>query len=145
MNMAEIRKLKARADFVPLEIESGDEFYPNGIFEFNITKLARYIKESPDKFRPEPVNIGDFAGEFSSINEPHMESALSTEPVIIAEISPGRYNLIDGNHRMEQARRRGEKTIMGYKIGPRDHMRFITTKKGYSAYIEYWNEKIDQT
>jgi hypothetical protein len=50
----------------------------------------------------------------------------------------------NGNHRMKQARRKGEKTIMGYRIGPEDHMRFITTKKAYLTYIEYWNEKTEQ-
>ena len=49
---------------------------------------------------------------FSSINESHMDSVVISQPVILAEISPGRFNLIDGNHRMEKARRLGVMSIL---------------------------------
>lgn len=34
-----------------------------------------------------------------------------TKPVIMAEIAPGHYNLIDGRHRVEKARRLGMKKV----------------------------------
>jgi ParB-like chromosome segregation protein Spo0J len=36
-----------------------------------------------------------------------MDSVEILRPVVLAEISPGQYNLIDGRHRMEKARRMG--------------------------------------
>ncbi len=35
--------------------------------------------------------------DFSPINESHVDSVEISKPVILAEIFPGQYNLIDGN------------------------------------------------
>ena len=47
------RKLKINKKFQQLSLDEGDEFYPNGIFEFNITKLLMFIKANPQLFQPE--------------------------------------------------------------------------------------------
>jgi hypothetical protein len=57
-------------------------------------------------------------------------------------MSPGKYNLIDGNHRMEKARRSGIENIMAYKLGVKQHIPFLTTQKADIAYVEYWNGKL---
>lgn len=120
----------------------GDEIYPNGIFEFNITKILQYIHENQHTVVLEEVAVDDFPKAFSSINESHMDSVELTAPVILAEIAPGRFNLIDGHHRMEKARRKGVKRIFAYKLNVEQHMQFLTDKKAYVAYIEYWNSKL---
>ena len=73
-----------------------------------------------------------------------MGSVEISKPVILAEISPGRYNLIDGNHRMEKARRMGINSIQAYKLNVEQHMRFLTSRKAYVAYIGYWNNKLKE-
>ena len=78
--------------------------------------MIEYIQKNTDDIVLEEVAVGDFPKELSSINEPHVDSVDISEPVILAEISPGRYNLIDGNHRMEKARRLGIKNIQAYKL-----------------------------
>jgi len=50
--------------------------------------------------------------------------------------------VIDGNHRMEKARRLGIERIPAFKLSPEQHLQFLTTEKGYLAYIEYWNGKM---
>jgi len=134
------RKLKINKRFTPCPEEDGDELYPNGIFVFNITKLAEYIQRCG--IVCEEVLVEDFSRGSSKFNEEHLPSVDVTKPVIIAEISPGRYNVIDGNHRMEKARRLGLKKMPTYKIAPEQHVRFLTTAKGYLAYVEYWNGKL---
>jgi len=134
--------LKVDNDFTPCSSDIGDELYPNGIFEFNITKLLEHIQRNSDGITVENVDVSDFCNGFSSINESHVDSTDITMPVILAEISPGRYNLIDGNHRMEKARRMGAKTLVAYKLGVEEHIQFLTSKKAYLAYIEYWNGKL---
>ncbi|MBB5349581.1 ParB N-terminal domain-containing protein [Desulfoprunum benzoelyticum] len=62
-------------------------------------------------------------------------------PIILAEISPGRFNLIDGNHRTEKARMMGVKKVIAYKLGVEQHMKFLTDLKAYKAYVAYWNSK----
>jgi hypothetical protein len=137
-----VKKLKADSNFIPCPVADGDELYPNGIFVFNITKILEYIRENPNDIILEEVSVRDFLEKFSSINESHIDSVQISRPVIIAEISPGRYNVIDGNHRMEKARRAGIKSIQAYKLNVRQHMRFLTSQKAYAAYIEYWNSKL---
>ena len=134
--------LKVDNDFTPCPVADGDELFANGIFEFNITKMIEYIEENRDYISLEKVPVSDFFKEFSSINESHMNSVEISKPVILAEISPGRYNLIDGNHRMEKARRVGLKSILAYRLNVEQHINFLTSKKAYVAYIEYWNSKL---
>ena len=104
--------------------------------------MLEYIKKNPEVFTLEEVVVSDFFRGFSSINESHMDSVEISHPVILAEISPGQYNLIDGNHRMEKARRMGIKSILAFRLNVEQHMRFLTSKKAYLAYIEYWNSKL---
>jgi len=33
-------------NFVPVSVDEGDEYYPNGIFVFNITKMLKFINEN---------------------------------------------------------------------------------------------------
>jgi hypothetical protein len=134
-------KLKTNRRFTPCPIDDEDELYPNGIFVFNITKMAEYIKKNPD-ITCEEVLVKEFISSFSKCNESHLSTVDLTKPVILAEIAPGRFNVIDGNHRMEKARRSGVEKVPAYRLSPEVHLQFLTTEKGYLAYVEYWNDKL---
>lgn len=136
------KKLKVYNNFIPCPIADRDELFTNGIFEFNISKILEYIQKHPADITLEEVAVCDFPEQFSSINEAHMDSVEISRPIILAEISPGRYNLIDGNHRMEKARRTGTKSIQAHKLNVKQHMEFLTSREAYVAYIEYWNGKL---
>ena len=136
------KKLKINKHFMPCPIDDEDEMYPNGIFVFNITKMAEYIRKN--NIPCEEVLVKEFSIGFSKFKESHLATIDVTRPIIVAEISPGRYNVIDGNHRMEQARRIGIETLPAYKISPDQHLQFLTTEQGYLAYIEYWNSKLKE-
>ena len=137
------KKFKVNKYFSPCSISDGDEVYRNGIFEFNITKMIEWIHKDPGDIRIEAVAVKDFCKEFSSIGEVHVDQTDISRPVILAEIAPGQYNLIDGNHRMEKARRMGLVSLMAYRLNVEQHMKFLTNKKAYVAYVEYWNSKRD--
>ncbi len=134
-------KLKADDSFTPCPINKGDELFPNGIFVFNITKMLEYLKINSHEVDLVEVEVHDFPKSFSSIDESHVDSVDISRPVILAEIAPGYYSLIDGNHRMEKARRVGEKSILAYNLNVKQHLPFLTEKKAYLSYIEYWNGK----
>jgi len=134
--------LRVDNDFIPCPVAIGDELFPNGIFVFNVTRLIEYIQDNPDSIVLEEVAVGDFFKGYSSINESHLDSVEISKPVILAEISPEHFNVIDGNHRLEKARRMGINSILAYKLNVEQHMRFLTSKKAYVAYIEYWNSKL---
>jgi len=136
------KPLKIDDDFTPCPVAAGDELFPNGIFVFNVTAIMAYIQKNPDSIALEEVAVGDFPKAFSSINESHVDSVELSKPVILAEISPGRYDLIDGHHRMEKARRMGKSSIRAYKLNAEQHMRFLISEKAYVAYVGYWNSKL---
>ncbi len=136
------KRLKINKSFKPCLAEDGDEIYQNGIFEFNISKLIEYIKNNSDKFKLSEIEVDDFPKEFSSLNEIHVETTDHSQPVIIAEISPGLYNLIDGNHRMEKARIVGLTCINALKVNVDQHIKFLTEKDAYLKYVDYWNSKV---
>lgn len=136
------KKLKISKYFTPCPIDDEDEMYPNGIFVFNITKMAEYLRNNNNTY--EEVLVKEFSRGFSKFNQDYLATVDVTRPIIVAEISPRRYNVIDGNHRMEQARRIGIETLPAYKISPDRHLQFLTTEQGYLAYIDYWNSKLKE-
>lgn len=138
------RKLKVNKKFEPCSADDGDEIYPNGIFEFNITKLLIFIKANPHLFKSQEVEVKSIR-KFSSSNmsESAMEVANIAEPIILAEIAPDQFNVIDGNHRLERAYREGVRRILAFKVYAEQHVAFLTSVSAYQDYVDYWNSKID--
>ncbi len=134
--------MRVNDNFSPCPVSAADELYPNGIFVFNITKMIEYIQENTDRVALEEVAVNDFPKEFSFINESHVDSVDISKPVVLAEISPGRYTLVDGHHRMEKARMMGINSVRGYKLSVEQHMRFLISKEAYVAYVGYCNSKL---
>ena len=42
--------LKVDNNFTPCPVDDGDEIFPNGIFEINITKIISHVQKNPDSF-----------------------------------------------------------------------------------------------
>jgi len=40
-------RMRLDTDFQPVRVDEGDELFPNGIFEFNITKLLKHYRKQP--------------------------------------------------------------------------------------------------
>ena len=129
--------------FIPVTLDGEDEYFPNGIFVFNITKMLRYIEANRDKIMCEDIDVIKYRDEKFNIDEGYLEFSDISKPVILAEISPGTYNLIDGHHRIEKAYRLGIKSVQAYILKPAQHMTFLTTEQAYLSYITYWNSKIE--
>jgi hypothetical protein len=77
------------------------------------------------------------------LNEDSDQHGQPKNPIVLAEISPNRFNVIDGNHRVERARREGMPYIPAYRVHPHQHMAFLTSARAYEKYVEYWNSKVD--
>ena len=131
-------------NFIPASADNGDELYPNGIFVFNITKMIKFLHKNKAKITPENIDVKANRNGLSSLTESHIDNTDITTPIILAEIRPGIYNVIDGNHRLEKAYRKDIDFIPGYKLKPEQHMQFLISTKAYHAYVEYWNSKVRQ-
>lgn len=139
-----MKTLKADASFTPYPVHDSDELYANGIFEFNVTRIREYLREDPADVIVVEMPVSDLDQGFSSLNEAHVDSVDISRPVVLAEIAPGHYSLIDGHHRVEKARRLGADKLSAHKLTVLQHVRFLTNKKAYQAYIEYWNGKVKE-
>ncbi len=130
--------------FRPCEPLDDDEIYLNGMFEFNITRLLAYIGTA-GRFCAELVALDDIphASSSAGLNELTIFAADLSRPVILAEIAPGRYNLIDGHHRVAKARRERVPRAPAYRIRCPEHVAFLTSTRAYETYVEYWNSKVD--
>ena len=135
-------RLTKEDNFIPCPEEENDELYPNGIFVFNITRTLRYLQSDESKIPVSEARVTDFPGFSTERDEAYVDNTDLKRPVIIAEIAPGRFNVIDGNHRMAKARKNGVATLPCYRVTPETHTRFLTSHRAYDAYIDYWNEKI---
>lgn len=139
------RQLKLDKAFTPISVDEDDELFPNGIFEFNVTKMLAFIEANADKFPIEKVKVESLRGCSSeTLDEDTVRRADVTKPILLAEISPGSFNVIDGNHRVERAGRDGLKTIPTRRIGAEHHLALLTSVRAYEAYVGYWNSKLNE-
>lgn len=138
------RKLKFDKNFMPVPTFEGDEIYNNGVFNFNITCIIEHIDSGKIQAEKETVNVqGWFKSHFhASVNEEHLQIVDISKPVIQAEIRPGVYEIIDGNHRMERACREGTEFVDSYKLKGEQLLPYFADVRGYRVFIEYWNSKL---
>jgi len=77
-----------------------------------------------------------------SVNEAHLPTVDISKPVLQVGIRPGIFEIIDGNHRMERACRDGVEFIDSFKLRGEQLLPFFADKRGYEAFVEYWNSKL---
>lgn len=129
---------------MPLPTHEGDEIYPNGIFNFNISRILEDINSGQLDAEKEQVIVKEWFKSHirSSVNEEHLPNADIERPVLQAEIRPGMFKIIDGNHRMERAYREGIEAIKSYKLRGEQLLPYFADVYGYKAFVEYWNSKL---
>lgn len=137
-------RLRRDPRFQPCATEPGDELYPNGIFEFNISRLIAFISAHPERFPTETVELSEIPdyGSSKRLDDAAIQAADLSRPVLLAEIAPARFSLIDGHHRVAKARRMLSSTITAHRVRCPDHVNFLTFALAYEKYVEYWNSKL---
>lgn len=141
------RKLKLNKKFEPVST-SAEEEYHNGFFlKFNISAIIEDIASKKlivDKKRIHIRNwFKEHPIEFGVINEEHLPSVDINVPIIQAEIRIEKYEIIDGNHRMQKAFNDGRTYISSYQIKGEQLANYLMSKEQYESYVRYWNEKVD--
>lgn len=142
--MSKSRKIKFDNNYNPLPTYEGDEIYPNGVFNFSISRIIEHISSHQLDAGKEKINVKEwFKSHFhGSVNKEHLLTVDVTKPVIQAEIRPGIYEIIDGNHRMERAYRQKIEFIDSYKLRGEQLLPYFVDICGYKAFVEYWNSKL---
>lgn len=142
--MNKSRKLKLNKNYMPIPTSVGDEIYPNGIFDFNISKILEHITAGKLDAKIELINVTEWFKTHNrgSVNEDHLPTVDITKPILQVEIRPGVFEIIDGNHRLEKACRDDVEFINSYKLKGEQLVAFFADVRGYKAFVEYWNSKL---
>ena len=149
------REMIYRPDFYEFDIKDRTEWYPNGIFNYNISRMIKDLqnhelsndnKSFLNSVFKAPVSVSEaikrsYGGR--ELQEKHIDQADITRPLIYVEIAPDGYNLIDGNHRLAKAKRDGIDTLEAYFMPAHTAIHYLGSEKEYSKYVEYWNSKIE--
>jgi hypothetical protein len=90
-------KLELNKRFQPCPVKLDEEMYPNGIFVFNITQLQAFMDADAERFAVEQVAVEDIPNYGPPAEEKTIRCADLSRPIVLAEISPARFNLIDGH------------------------------------------------
>ena len=137
----------------PVFPDLGDEIFQNGVFFFNVSAILKWLEHAPQPIVCVPTDIW---GSFPYKEDCHVEAADLNRPIVIAEIAPDfrdfvpdfpehhwpvrGYSCIDGQHRLEKARRLGLKTLPAVILRMEQHIPFLY--EGYDRYVSYWNGKL---
>lgn len=116
--MNKSRRLKLDNNYIPIPTNKGDEIYPNGIFNFNISRILEHIAIGKLDAKKELINVNKWFRTHirGSVDEMHLPTVDITNPVLQVEIRPGVFEIIDGNHRMEKACRNDIEFVNSYKL-----------------------------
>lgn len=141
------RKIKLNKKFEPIS-RTAEEEYHNGFFlKFNISAIIEDIASKKLIAETKRINIKNWFKEhpivYGVIDKDHLPSVDISIPVIQAEIRINKYEIIDGNHRMQKAYDDGRIYINSYRIIGEQLAIYLMSKEQYESYIQYWNEKVD--
>lgn len=141
------RALKLIKNYIPKQPASDEiEIYPNGIFQFFISKILEDIEYGIFTPKMERIDIAKWRKTHiinsESLDQVHLQRVNTKQPIIQAEIRIGQFEIIDGNHRIEKAYRDGKKSINSYKIYGEELVPYFYTQEGYECFVTYWNSKL---
>ena len=141
------RKIKLNKKFTPIS-RTAEEQYHNGVFlKFNITAIIEDITSKKLIVDSKRIHIKNWFKEhpieYGVINQEHLHSVDLSVPVIQAEIRINKYEIIDGNHRMQKAFDDGRTYVNSYRVTGEQLANYLMSKEQYESYIRYWNEKVD--
>jgi hypothetical protein len=125
------RKLKLNKTYTPFPLYEGDEIFPNGIFHFNISRILEHIETGIIEVEEERIEVEKWLKTHfrGTLNEDHLPTVDISKTILQAEIRPGMFTIIDGNHRIEKAFREGVLYLNSYKLRGEQLIPFLERKK----------------
>ena len=138
------RKMKINKNFTPIS-ETAEEVY-GGFLQFNISAIIEDIASKKLIVEKKRIYISSWfkehSIEFGVINKEHLPSVDLGMPIIQAEMRINKYEIIDGNHRMQKAFDDGRTYINSYQLSGEQLANYLMSKEQYESYVNYWNEKL---
>ena len=150
------REMVYRPGYYDFSNDDREEWFPNGIFNYNVSRLIRdlaadeTVKETNTPWLNTAVRTSVPVGEtiahchgLGQMEEEHIQAADLERPLIFIELAPDSFNLIDGHHRLEKARREGITALPAWMVDAHAAVRYLGSEAEYSTYVGYWNSKVE--
>ena len=149
------REMVYRPNFYDFHNDDREEWFPNGIFNYNVSRLIKDL----DAYEKDPAgpswlyaavktsiyveDVFKYYHDMGHLEEAHIRAADLNRPLIFVELAPDCFNLIDGQHRLEKARREGITELPSWLVGAHSAIHYLGSEFEYSKYTGYWNYKIE--
>ena len=149
------REMIYRPDFYIFHNDDQEEWFPNGIFNYNVSRMIRdleaYEKDSAGvswlyaavRISVSVEEVFNYYHDMGELEEEHIQAADLNRPLIFVELAPDCFNLVDGHHRLEKARREGLSELPAWTVGSHTAVHYLGSEYEYSKYTGYWNCKIE--
>ena len=150
------REMIYRPDYYDFHNDDREEWFPNGIFNYNVSRLMKDLaadnneKNTRTPWLNTSVRVNVSVAEaiahchgLEHLEEEHIQAADLDRPLIFIEVAPDNFNLVDGHHRLEKARRQGITELPGWMVFAHAAVRYLGSEFEYSRYVGYWNSKIE--
>lgn len=123
--------------FVPVPIDEGDETFRFLFYEWNITKLIKYLEEN--NFEVHTLKSNQYEKMITSligIDSKNVEKVTFEKPIIIGVLqnNPVETLPLDGNHRLRKAEKIKKETIDAYIVPFDIQIKFLTPRTDMFSY-----------
>lgn len=139
-----------RPDYYVFSNNDREEWFPNGIFNYNVSRLIRDLAmDGAEKEKKTPwlytavgtcVSVDDVIDNchgLGKMEEEHIQAADLERPLIFIELAPDSFNLIDGHHRLEKAKREGLTELPAWMVDAHAAIHYLGSEYEYSRYVGY--------
>lgn len=150
------REMIYRPDYYSFHIDDRKEWFPNGIFNYNVSRLMKDLAaDDTEKDSKTPwlnaavqvkISVADaikHCHDLGPLEEEHVQAADLERPLIFVELAPDSFNLIDGHHRLAKARLEGITELPAWMVGAHEAVSYLGSEREYNRFVEYWNSKIE--
>ena len=150
------REMVYRPDFYMFHINDREEWFPNGIFNYNVSRLIRDLAADDSvkaldtpwlntavRTQVSVDEVIECSYGLGNLEEEHIQQADLTRPLIFVELAPDCFNLIDGYHRLAKAQQEGIDELPAWLVDSHAAIRYLGSEQEYSRFAEYWNSKIE--
>ena len=138
-----IDELIYKPGFYAFDPKNRKEWFRSGFFEYDVTRLL--AAEQTGRLSPYLHNVSvteciSFFGK-PFLPATHIEEADLSRPLLMAELSPFSYILVDGYHRLAKAAAHQIETLPAYCLPAKFAAEFLCKEKQYLEFTSYWNGK----
>ena len=124
--------------------DNGEEWFWLSIFGYSISQIWKDIEVNPKLFLCGKALVKDCSryGK-DNLNPEYVKQADLNKPLILVEIAPDRYEVMDGFYCIAKALQQGMDYLPAYYLTSEQAAAYLDSEENYARYLDYWNRKVE--